>query len=288
MDIEEPLVIILGPTAVGKTLLSVQLARKLGASIISADAFQVYRFMDIGTAKTSLDVRNEIPHYLIDIMNPDENYDVTLFKRYAEDLIDSLSPPVIICGGAALYLKAFLYQFSFPDIPESESFRLNCLDQLDQSGAYSLWQQLAAIDPDIADKVPYQNVRRVIRYLEIYHFSKKKPSEIKKFKGLRKGVHIIGLSMNRTKLIESINERVDRMILEGWVEEVEFLLKKYPSKSMRAYKALGYQEIMDYLEGKISKEMCSIRIKIKTRQFAKRQMTWFRSMNEAVEWINLS
>ncbi len=270
------ILVVIGPTAVGKTDFAVAEAQKTGAEIISADAFQVYRYMDIGTAKVSKEIRAEIPHHLIDIKDPSENYSVAEFLQLASSAIDDIrgrGRSIIICGGTAMYMKAFLYGYSLapgsPDRPKDAS-----------------WDQLNSIDPAAAALVHPSNQRRINRAWQIYQQTGQIPSQVRKREeAMRSDVHIIGMAMDRQKLIDRINLRVDSMIAQGLIEEVKSLLKMGISKTAQALEALGYKEIVQYLDGSLTKAGMIEWIKIRTRQFAKRQMTWYRSF-DSVEWHN--
>jgi len=281
------ILVVLGPTGIGKSDFSINYAQKHNAEIISADAFQVYKGMDIGTAKISKKEQELIPHHLIDILNPDQPYDVTQFITQTEKIIADLhtkNKQPILCGGTGLYIQAFLYGYQFPTVGEDTAFRNDLETQLATKGQDWLWQTLHTIDPVSASKIPPQNTRRVIRALEIHHLTQKKPSEVQiQQPTIRSDVHLMGLTSSRDIIIDRINRRVDLMFKKGLIEEVRHLINLYP-KTCKAFEALGYKETIQYLEGHITLNEVKELIKIKTRQFAKRQMTWFKRLPN-VTWI---
>ena len=281
---------IIGPTAIGKSAYAINYAKKHNAEIISADAFQIYRSLDIGTAKVLPSEQENIPHHLIDIRNPDETYSVAEFLKETHEIIKNLRKKgkhCVICGGTGLYLKAFLYNYSFPDSKDS-TFRIQLQSKADNIGSKALWEELNTIDPEAANKIPYQNTRRTIRALEIIHETGQKASELRqKEQHPRKDTSIIGLTAPRERIIERINLRVDQMVHNGLIKEVEGLLESGYSKSCQAFEGIGYKETIAYLNGSLTKPEMIDLIKIKTRQFSKRQMTWFRQI-ENVNWYTIS
>lgn len=281
-----PITVILGPTASGKSDMALQLAAQTGAEIISADAYQIYKLMDIGTAKVSPDIRSKIPHHLIDICYPNDAFSVsdfyTLATRYAADLIQN-NTPVILCGGTGLYLSSFIYNYEFSNHDTSSDYREQLELDLQKKGIDALTTQLTAIDSNASLHVDFKNPRRVIRALERFHKTNQRPSDLQQHQTQRSDIHIIGITQERQTLIERINERVDRMIHNGLIDEVEMLLQKGYSPELPSMKALGYREPILYLQGSLNKEEMIDLIKVKTRQFAKRQMTWFRKI-EHIHW----
>jgi tRNA dimethylallyltransferase len=286
MKQQQKITIILGPTASGKSKLALTMAKKTGAEIISADAYQVYRYMNIGTAKVSEATRATIPHHLIDIKDPDDTFSVSDFQIQCSQLIDTLTArqtPIILCGGTGLYISSILFNYEFQNHDNSADIRLSLEKQLETKGLPSLVEDLLSIDPVANQFVDIQNYRRVIRAIERYHKTNLKPSELSPQQQQRDDVTLIGLQVDRPLLINRINLRVDTMIKEGLIDEVSDLLKKGYSPDLPSLKALGYKEPIQYLHGIITKEEMIEQIKIKTRQFAKRQMTWFRRF-ENVNW----
>ncbi len=277
--------LILGPTAVGKSEFALELAEKTKAEIISADAFQVYKEMDIGTAKLMPEEQRGIPHHLIDIKSIEEPYSAPEFIHLTQDLIqNNPNTPYIITGGTGFYLHAFLYQYHFPENTSHSDYKKTLEKELDTKGPQFLWETLHQKDPELSKQIPAGNSRRVIRALELLHEKKVPASEIRSKKDRPlPGCRVIGLKMEKSKLDKRIHERVDLMIQKGLIEEVETLIKRY-DESNTAFLAIGYKEVIPYLKGNIKKEDMIDTIKTHTRQFAKRQMTWFRRF-ETAEWI---
>jgi tRNA dimethylallyltransferase len=278
-------IIILGPTAAGKTALSIELAKKLGGEIISADSMQVYRGMDIGTAKPTMEERQGITHHLIDIKDPDESWTVSDFVERANGLTGKLAHPIIV-GGTGLYLWSLLEGFSFPITPADKELR----ERLEQEPASTLYAQLSTIDPEAAQKIHANDKKRIIRALEVYELTGKPISELQRAKSythhLNGGYNalLLGLNLPRDILYARINQRVDMMLEKGLIDEVKELLAKGYSKSLPSFQALGYKEVVEYLDGKWTKEQMIEELKKRTRNFARRQMTWFRRFKN-VRWV---
>jgi tRNA dimethylallyltransferase len=286
------LIIILGPTATGKTRLAVELAQKLNGEIISADSMQVYRGMDIGTAKPTMEERQGIPHYLIDIRNPDEEWTVSDFVREAQSLkieVQNQGKIPIIAGGTGLYLWALLEGFSFPITPPDKELRA----RLEKEPVSALSSRLSAVDPKAASKIHPHDKKRIIRALEVYELTGKPISELQRKKvshspRLSVGNYpatLIGLTLPREELYSRINQRVDSMIEKGLIEEVKKLLNKGYSKSLPAFQALGYKEVVEFIDGRWTIEEMIFELKKRTRHFARRQMTWFRRFKD-VNWFS--
>jgi tRNA dimethylallyltransferase len=276
----EKIIAVIGPTGIGKSDFALDLARKNNAEIISADAFQVYRYMDIGTAKVSLSVRQEIPHYLIDIKDPDEAYSVAEFLSLVRQKIVDIQArkkSVIICGGTAFYLRAFLYNYQFVQEGVDAGLRAGILAEIQEIGNAAAWEKLHKLDPAAAKIIEPQNTKRLIRAFEIYEQTKQLPSEMrKKAEQPRTDTQIIELTAPRELIYDRINQRVDRMICDGLIEEVENLLKMGYNPQLLAFQALGYKETIQYLNGTMTKLDMIEYIKQKTRNFAKRQLTWYK------------
>ena len=283
----EKIKIICGPTAIGKSDLACQEALKTEAEIISADAFQIYKELNIGTAKLLPEEQLGIPHHLIDIQTIDTPYSVVDFQHHAQTIIEEkkrTKTPIIICGGTALYLMAFLYQYAFFDHPKtSDNIRKQLEIDYDTHGLNYLLEILKVKDPSSYMQIDKKNPRRVIRALEIIEITGKPASELRQKEGMRQDCDIYCLKMDRTALYERINLRVDKMIKLGLIEEVESLIKKYPEDSP-GFQAIGYKQCIDYLKGRMDKKAMIECIKTLTRRFAKRQMTWFKRF-ENVKWI---
>lgn len=286
------IIVIVGPTAVGKTYVSIELAKKLGTEIISADSMQIYKGMDVGTAKIKTEEMQGIKHHMIDLVYPDENYSVSDFKREAEKNIDEIisrgKVPVIV-GGSGLYVNSLIYDLDFSNAKSNEKLRDYYTYYHKEHGEDALYEKLKKIDPESAEKIHKNNVKRVIRALEVYDLTGRKFSEtntdIRK-KSSKYDFILIGLSMDRKILYERINQRVDKMINEGLVEEVKSLIDKGFEKNLISMQAIGYKEIIEFLEGNITFEEAVNILKQNTRHFAKRQFTWFLK-DENVKWFDI-
>ncbi|MFC1571355.1 tRNA (adenosine(37)-N6)-dimethylallyltransferase MiaA [Candidatus Margulisiibacteriota bacterium] len=275
-------IIILGPTAVGKTEFAITLAKEKNGELISADSMQVYRGMDIGTAKAPKELRHQIPHHLIDIRNPDEDWTVSDFVEQARKLgteIRERGKVPIIVGGTGLYLWALLEGFSFPIAEADPELR----KKLEQEQLSTLYVRLSTIDPKAAAKINPNDKKRIIRALEVFELTGKPISELQKERApdtphLNVGNRrvLLGLNLPRNELYARIDQRVEEMIEKGLIEEVKGLLAKGYAKDLKSFQALGYKEVIEYLDGKWSKEEMIKELKKRTRHFARRQLTWFK------------
>jgi tRNA dimethylallyltransferase len=290
--VKKPLLVIVGPTAVGKTDLSVALAKTFGMEVISADSMQVYKGMDIGTAKVSPKIRQQIPHHLIDICQPDEPYSVADFQRDALKAIEHVHQrkriPLMV-GGTGLYVRSVTHGYLFSDAPKDERIRKKWQTYSQQYGRQSLYERLREKDPETADKLHPNDEKRIIRALEVQELTGIPFSQWQHQHKEQKpwfDVMTIGLWMDRTLLYERINRRVDRMLEEGLVEEVKGLLAQGYDESLPSMQGLGYKEIIAYLKGRWSLEQAVTELKKRTRHFAKRQFTWFRRQHE-VHWVKV-
>lgn len=291
MKEKENLVVIVGPTAVGKTALSLQLAQQFNGEIISGDSMQVYRGMDIGTAKASDEERAIVPHYLIDIMNPDEEYSVAIFQQQAQRLITQINQrnhlPIIV-GGTGLYIQSVTHAYQFSEADQDAEMRDRLQKYADVEGVEALHRRLREHDPITADRLHPNDVRRVIRAIEIYELTGKRMSDFQNQAAYSPyNLKIIGLTMDRAKLYDRVNQRVDVMIEAGLVEEVRMLLDQGYSADLVAMQGLGYKELIPYLYGEITLDKAISDIKQRTRHFAKRQLTWFRRMPQ-LEWYDMT
>ncbi|TXK85352.1 tRNA (adenosine(37)-N6)-dimethylallyltransferase MiaA [Paenibacillus sp. N3.4] len=286
------LLVLLGPTAVGKTKLSLEIAQKYGCEIISGDSMQVYRGMNIGTAKASEAEQQLVPHHLIDIHEPSYAFSAAEFQERVKSLImdiHSRGKLPFIVGGTGLYIESVCYNYQFTDVSMDEAFRLEQEAFANLQGEEALHQRLRDIDPESADRLHANDRRRVIRALEIYHMSgetmsahlaaqkKESPYEL----------CIVGLTMDRALLYQRIEERIDAMMEEGLVEEVRNLLAAGCPKQAISMQALGYKEIVSYLEGELSLEGAVTLLKRDTRRYAKRQLSWFRHMKD-IHWVDVT
>ena len=285
----EKLVFIAGPTAVGKTAISVLLAKRIGGEIISADSMQVYKGMDIGTAKINKDEMNGIKHYLIDELNPDDEFNVAIFQEKAREAVEQIQGnrhiPIIV-GGTAFYIQAFLYGIDFTQEDHDNTYREELMKIGDENGGEErLYQRLVEVDPQYAKSVHMNNRKRVIRALEYYHFTGipfSKYNEEQKKREAEYDFCYFVLIDDRDKIYERINERVERMLKEGLVEEVEELRNKGYGKNLVSMQGIGYKEIYSYLDGEITLDEAVYKIKRDTRHFAKRQLTWLRHEKDII------
>jgi len=286
------LLVLIGPTAVGKTALSLDLARMFNCEIISGDSMQVYRQMDIGTAKLSPAEQEGIEHHMIDIHEPDEPFSVAEFQERCTTLVAEIEGrgklPFIV-GGTGLYVESVCYGFEFTESGADEAFRLEQVQYAEKHGAEALHDKLRAVDAVSADRLHPNDQRRIIRALEVYHLTGNPLSE--QLAGQTKTspfeLCIIGLTMDRALLYQRIEARVDQMIEQGLVQEVERLLNQGYSRQLVSMQGLGYKEIAAYIEGECSFEEAVTLLKRDTRRFAKRQLSWFRHMQE-INWVDVT
>ncbi len=288
---KKPLIILTGPTAVGKTELSIQLAKKINGSIISADSMQVYRHMDIGSAKIQKEEMQGIPHYLIDTFEPDEEFHVVKFQEYAKKYLEEIYEEgriPIVAGGTGFYIQALLYDIDFTEEQEDSAYRKELEAIAEEQGVHILHEKLRAVDLKSAEEIHENNVKRVIRALEFYHRSGQKISEHNEKERQKESPYNFAyfvLNDERERLYGRINQRVELMLEQGLVEEVKKLKDMGYHKQMVSMQGLGYKEILDYLDDEYTLEEAVYRIKRDTRHFAKRQLTWFRREREVL-WVN--
>lgn len=284
-------IVIVGPTGVGKTRLSIFLAKRLNSEIISADSMQIYKYMDIGTAKVEPKYQKEIKHHLIDIVEPNENFNVEQFQSFCIDKIEEISAknkiPIIV-GGTGLYINSITHRLEFNTVKSDEKLRYELENIAESQGNQKLHKMLEDIDPESASKIHKNNVRRVIRAIEVYKLTGHKFSEINdKFDHYNDDYdfYIIGLNDDREILYKRINQRVDEMIDEGFMAECKYIYELTDENS-QSIQAIGYREAFMYLNNEISfKDMVSL-MKKNSRKYAKRQLTWFRQ-DERIHWMNL-
>lgn len=288
---KEPLVILTGPTAVGKTKLSVELAKQINGEIISADSMQVYRRMNIGTAKVTPAETEGIKHHLIDIMEPWEDFNVVSFQNYAMQAVKDIRGrgriPILV-GGTGFYIQALLYGVNFTENDTCPELRNRLETESEKDGGVSLHQYLSQIDPLAAEVIHPNNRKRVIRAVEFYELTGQRISEHNEEQRQNNPVFnsaYFVLTMDREELYKRIDRRVDSMIQYGLVSEVEALLKEGCTADMISMQGLGYKEIIRYLKGEITLEEAVYIIKRDTRHFAKRQLTWFRREREVI-WLD--
>lgn len=290
---EQTLLVITGPTATGKTALSVELARQIGGEIISADSMLIYKYMDIGTAKPTLEERRGIPHYMIDIVEPDQEYSVALYQQEVEKIIPAVQArgklPMLV-GGTGLYIRSVVAGFHCSHIGKDEAFRQEMQQLAREKGNLYLHEMLARVDPLTAGRLHPNDQKRIIRALEVYHLSGKPFSWHNQPRNNREVPYRVrqwGLTMDRELLYRRINQRVDEMLEKGLVEEVRWLLEQGYSPALTSMQGLGYKEIAAYLEGQVSLPLAVENLKRNTRRFAKRQLTWFKG-DPAIRWLDAS
>ncbi|MGD7052094.1 tRNA (adenosine(37)-N6)-dimethylallyltransferase MiaA [Sutcliffiella horikoshii] len=291
MGEKQKVIVIIGPTAVGKTKTSVELAKSLKGEIISGDSMQIYKTMDIGTAKVKKEEMQGIPHYLIDIKEPQEAYSVAEFQQDVRNKIEEITSrgriPIIV-GGTGLYIQSVLYDYQFSESGKDEETRLRLEKRSQEIGVDKLHQELTDIDPKSAANIHPNNVRRVIRALEIFYTTGKTMSEYQDTQQPEPlyDIALIGLTMDRERLYERINLRVDLMMKEGLLREVQ-TLHNNGIRDCQSIQAIGYKELYAYLDGKVTLEQAVDDLKQNSRRYAKRQLTWFRNKMD-VTWIDMT
>ena len=289
MNTKPKVIVICGPTASGKTSLSVELAKKCNGEIISADSMQIYKDMNIGTAKVTQEEMQGIKHYMIDIVSPTERYSVAEFKVQAEKAIEEIlkkGKTPIIAGGTGLYVNSLIYNIQYNDIKIDEEYRKYLEERVEKEGLQSLYEEAKKIDFEAMKSISKNDQKRILRVLEMYHQTGKTKTELEKEsrkEEVKYDYKVYAINWEREELYKRINKRVDMMIEQGLIEEVENLLKKY-NKFPTAMQGLGYKEVVEYLDKKITKEEMIEKIKMETRRYAKRQITWFKKI-ENVKWI---
>lgn len=289
MQQKQKVIVICGPTASGKTALGVELAKKINGEVVSCDSMQIYKDMTIGTAKPVEEEMQGIKHYLIDFVSPDERYSVANFKKDAKiaikEILEKGKTPIVV-GGTGLYIDSLIYEIEYNDIKLDEEYRKKLETIAQKEGLEKLYDKAKKIDPDAIEKISPNDQKRIIRILEIYHTTGKTKTEqeAESRKEVEYDYRVFAINWEREKLYERINKRVDIMMNQGLVEEVENIRKKY-NKFPTAMQGLGYKEVVDYLDGKYSKEEMIEKIKMETRRYAKRQMTWFRKNKQTI-WLD--
>ena len=291
MTEKKKLVILTGPTAVGKTALSLKLAGRIGGEIISADSMQVYRGMDIGSAKATPQERALIPHHLIDLLDPSEEFHVVRFQEEARRAIEDIASRgkiPIMTGGTGFYIQAVLYDIDFTEAAEDAQYRQMLEEKARTEGNEALHAMLAEADPASAAAIHANNVKRVIRALEYYHETGNRISEHNEAERQRKSPYCSAyfvLNDERSRVYERINRRVDEMMKQGLPEEVDGLRRKGYTRDLVSMQGLGYKELLAYFDGEMSLEEAVETIKRDTRHFAKRQLTWFRRERDVI-WVD--
>ncbi|MBS3949634.1 MAG: tRNA (adenosine(37)-N6)-dimethylallyltransferase MiaA [Peptococcaceae bacterium] len=288
---KQQVLVIVGPTAVGKTELTLRLAEELDGEIISADSMQVYRGMDIGTAKASLVERERIPHHLIDVVDPGENFSAADYQRLSRQAVDGIvarGKLPIFSGGTGLYVRAAIDDYNFIEVENNYTVRDSLKQQVREAGLDALYKRLQSVDPRVAQRLHSNDERRIVRALEVYETTGQTLSFWEQQKDVNKSVYdaiFIGLNRPREELYARVNLRIEQMIKEGLVDEVKSLVDM--GLSFVAQQALGYKELLPYLEGRLTLEEAKELIKLQTRRYAKRQLTWFRA-DTRVKWVDVT
>jgi tRNA dimethylallyltransferase len=279
----QSLIILVGPTAVGKTNLAVDVALHFGAEIISADSMQIYRGLDIGTAKPSPPERRGVPHHLIDVVLPDQPFTVVDYQNHYQKIkaqLETKGTLPLLTGGTGLYIQAVTQGFIFPDTPPNQELRATLRQEAEISGRQAVYQRLVELDPKAARKIHPQDLKRTVRALEVTIATVQRTQ-------LPTNMIYLGLTRTRSELYDRINRRVDQMIATGLLEEVASLVAKGYSSDLQSMQGLGYKELIPVLDGETTLEEAVDLIKQRTRHYAKRQETWFR--REPVEtWFRLT
>lgn len=289
----KPLIILAGPTAAGKTKMSIRLAKKINGAIVSADSMQVYKYMDIGSAKVTKEEMDGIPHALVDVLEPSEEFHVVRFQEMAKKALEKIYASgkiPIVAGGTGFYIQALLYDVDFTMQESDMKFRQEMMEFARQNGAHALHEKLKETDPVSYETIHENNIKRVIRALEYYHLTGKPLSlhnETERAKQSPYNFAYFVLTDERKHLYERIDRRVELMMEQGLLQEVQRLHKKGYNRTMVSMQGLGYKEILDYLDGKCTLEESVYVIKRETRHFAKRQLTWFKRERDVI-WLNQS
>jgi tRNA dimethylallyltransferase len=284
-------VVIVGPTAVGKSVLALRLAQYFPVEIISADSRQVYRYMDIGTSKPSPVERASVPHHVIDVVEPDEDFSLAMYHELAIGALKAIQEkgklPLMV-GGSGLYVWSLVEGWKMPPVPPNQKLRHRLEVRTEQEGSYSLYQELQDIDPVTAAEINANNTRRIIRALEIYHATRQLPSRLRRKDAPDFPIRVIGLTQERGELYRRIDFRVDKMIQTGLVEEVEQLLKKGYSPVLPSMSGIGYKQIGQFLRGEMTLPAAIDKIKHETHRLARHQYAWFRLSDKRIHWFDVS
>lgn len=290
MQKKPKVIVICGPTASGKTGLSIELAKKINGEIVSCDSMQIYKDMTIGTAKPTPEEMQGIPHHLIDFISPDTRYTVADFQKDAETAISEIlnrNKVPIVVGGTGLYVDTLVYHIQYPEIEIDLNYRKKLEKIIEEKGLETVYKKAKEIDPEATEKISCNDKKRIMRILEIYHQTGKTKTQTE-IESRKEEPHyeylIYAINMDRDKLYDRINQRVDIMIAQGLIEEVQSLIQKYQNFPT-AMQGLGYKEVVSYLQGKMTKEEMIETLKRETRRYAKRQLTWFRK-NKEIKWID--
>ncbi|MEX2144479.1 MAG: tRNA (adenosine(37)-N6)-dimethylallyltransferase MiaA [Anaerolineales bacterium] len=289
MDKDQPLVVILGPTAVGKTQIAIQLAQRLDAELVSADSRLLYRGMDIGTAKPSKQELARVPHHLVDVADPHETWSLAVFQRAATDAIKQVHQrgklPILV-GGTGQYMRAILDGWTPPEIKPQPALRTALAAWAEQLGKQGMHARLAVLDPAAAEHIDARNLRRTLRALEVTLASGQRFSEQRGRQPPAYRVLQIGLTRPRLELYARIDARIQAMLADGWLEEVKSLLAKGYETTLPSLSAIGYTQLAEYLQGNLTLEQAVAEIKQKTRLFVRRQAAWFKPGDTRIQWFD--
>ena len=286
---KQKVIIIGGPTASGKTALSIELAKKIGGEIVSADSMQIYKEMNIGTAKPDKEEMQGIKHYMLDFLSPDKNYSVANYKKDAKkaikEILEKGKIPIVV-GGTGLYIDSLIYEIEYVDTETDFEYRKELESKVEKEGLEKLYEEAKKIDPEAMKKISINDQKRIMRVLEIFKQTGKTKTELDREsrKEPEYDYKMFAIDMQRDILYERINKRVDIMLEKGLIEEVENIYKKY-NEFPTSMQALGYKEVVEYLENEITKEEMIEKIKQESRRYAKRQLTWFRKNKETI-WLD--
>jgi tRNA dimethylallyltransferase len=282
---------IVGPTAVGKSKLALQLAQYFPVEIISADSRQVYRYMDIGTNKPSPAERASVFHHVIDVVEPDEDFSLAMYHQLAIEALEAIQQkdklPLLV-GGSGLYVWSLVEGWKIPQAPPDKKLRQRLEARAEQEGVQSLYQELQDIDPRAAVKINPGNIRRIIRALEIHHATGQPPSQLQRKEMPDFPILLVGLTQERSELYRRIDLRVDKMIQMGLGEEVEQLLKKGYSPSLPSMSGIGYKQIGQFLQGEMTLPQAIDKVKYETHRLARHQYAWFRPDDSRIHWFEVS
>jgi tRNA dimethylallyltransferase len=283
-------IVIVGPTAVGKSDLALHLAQYFPAEIIRADSRQVYRYMDIGTNKPSPAERAAVPHHVIDVVEPNEDFSLAMYHQLANEALKAIQQkgklPLLV-GGSGLYVWSLVEGWKIPEVPPNQQRRRQLEARAEKEASQSLYQELQDIDPMTAAKINPGNTRRIIRALEIYDATGQPPSQLQRKEAPDFPILLIGLTQERSELYKRIDWRVDKMIQRGLVEEVEQLLKKGYSPSLPSMSGIGYRQIVQFLRGEMTLPEAIDKIKYETHRLARHQYAWFRLSDSRIHWFDV-
>jgi len=285
------LIAIVGPTGIGKSKLAFHLAQTFNGEIVNADSRQVYRYMDIGTAKPSPEELSLVPYHLINIVNPDEDFSLSQYQELAYKAIEDIqqrNKSALLVGGSGLYIWSVLEGWGIPRVPPDLEFRHSLEEKVATTGSNELYQKLVEIDPVGAQRIDHRNVRRVIRALEVHRDTGTPPSQLQNKKALPSDTLIIGLTADRAELYHRIDSRVDEMINQGLVAEVEGLMNRGYSFNLPAMSSIGYKEIGMFLEGELTLATAIQQIKFETHRFVRHQYAWFKLNDDRIQWFDIA